>query len=208
MNFLHKSSKILITGASGTGKTEFFSRYLANTRAERRFIFDHEGEFQERFGLPAAFDLDALVKHSEESWTLFDPSEMFPGALPAAFDFFCDYVFEFSRSFPGRKIFACDELQKMVGTNTITPELATILETGRRYELDCVFLSQQPNIIHNRVRNQLTEIVTFAQSDSNALKFIEESGFDAESVRQLPEGSWRSRHTRRGIEALGQLWQK
>lgn len=39
-------------------------------------------------------------------------------------------------------------------TNRITPQLVIVLETGRHYGLDLAGITQQPNLIHNRIRNQ------------------------------------------------------
>jgi hypothetical protein len=84
--------------------------------------------------------------------------------------------------------------------------VCTVLETGRRYGLDAAMISQQPNLIHNRARNQLTEVVTFAQTDANALQYLEQAGFDAETVRKLPLGAWLARNLNSGAQDRGAVF--
>jgi hypothetical protein len=70
--------------------------------------------------------------------------------------------------------------------------LKQILERGRRRGIDTLLVTQQPNVVHNRVRNQITEVVAFSQADENAVKFLEDLGFDGQEIRSLGAGEWRS----------------
>ena len=206
MLLAHKPSKILVTGKSGSGKSTYFTRYVINAPYPRRFLFDHEGEFQARLGIRAATNEAGLLDSLRRPWTIYDPAEQFPGDTEAGFAFFCEWVFEMSRRLPGAKLFCCDELQKLVGTNTVSWELALLLETGRRYGVDAIMISQQPNLIHNRVRGQLTECVTFQQIEPNALKFLEEIGYDGEAVKALRPGEFWARNLTSLGEARGRVF--
>ncbi len=206
--FDHPSKKVLITGVSGTGKTTLFEKLLRKEKARWKFIFDHQGEFSVRFGggRPAAATVGDLIQDTARGgYVIFDPVEFCNEigvdgerrGLPGAFAFFCDYVFAICETHKGRKIIACDELQKLVDTSKTPPELMTVLDTGRRYQLDFYGISQAPNLIHNAIRNQLTEIFTFRQCDKNAVVFLEDNGFNPDSVRNLQghEYLWRSLKT-------------
>lgn len=173
VNFQHKPTKVLITGGSGCGKTTYFLQRVGDWKAQK-FIFDHEGEFAHRTKTRACM----RVKDFSGPVIAFDPAWTFPGKTQQAFAFFCDFAFQYSTRKRGKKLFACDELQKLIGTSKdeIPPELCTILETGRRYELDFVAIAQSPNLIHTRVRNQLTEVVCFRQIDERAMRFVESLG--------------------------------
>lgn len=188
MQIDHRPYKLLVTGASGSGKTTYWTRFLLGTQARLKLVFDHEGEFSYRQRVPAASDPQSLADGAARGWCIFDPGRMFPGMLPEAFNFFSEFSFNAAVAMPGRKIFACDELQKLVGTSQVSRELALVLETGRRYGLDVAMISQQPNLIHNRIRNQLTEVVTFRQIDQVAVDWLESVGFEADSVRALGNG--------------------
>lgn len=207
MQLTHRPTKILVTGKSGTGKSTYFTRYVLNSAHDWKFIFDHEGEFQQRLDCGAVYELAGLEEPlQEERWVIYDPSKEFPGETEAAFDKFLGWVFARCATLPGTKLFACDELQKMVGTMSVTHNLTCLLETGRRRGLDCVMISQQPNAIHNRVREQLTEVVTFQQLTDNAIDFLAQIGFDAEQVRALHPGEFWARSLSTSAEARGRVF--
>jgi hypothetical protein len=138
-------------------------------------------------------------------WCVFEPSALFPGRLPEAFEFFCDYTFEVSRRLGGRKLFACDELQRLVGTMFLSDRLAAVLETGRVYGLDAAMIGIAPNLLHNRIRNQVTEVVTFQHMDPAAMSFLEAFGFDPGQVRALPRGAFIARNDAGG-QTAGRLF--
>jgi len=50
----------------------------------------------------------------------------------------------FSVMLPCRKIIACDELQKLTGTNDCPDQLLNILETVRRHRLDFFASARRP----------------------------------------------------------------
>jgi hypothetical protein len=186
----HRPTKILVTGNSGCGKSTFYTRYLLNAPQQFKFVYDHEGEFGYRNGLPTAKQPDELLAAVEKKWVIFDPVEMFPGRTLEGFEFFTEWTFNLSEKLPGTKLFACDELQTIVDVHDTPPGLRLILETGRRQGIDTILVTQQPNIVHNRIRNQLTEVVAFSQVDENAVKFLESLGFDGEEIRQLSPGKF------------------
>lgn len=202
----HKPSKVLIVGASGTGKTTYFLRYLANVPARWRFVYDHEGELAGRLGVPPAHHPEEMAGALIRSgWCIYDPVEMFEGNLADGWAAFCGWAFEMSKRLPGRKLLCCDELQKLIGTNAadLPRELATALETGRRHGLDCAFAAQQPNLLHNRLRTQLTEIVCFNLPDERAIEWVEKAGINADEIRELHDGEWAARNLRTGGTAAG-----
>jgi hypothetical protein len=193
--FDHESKKVLITGTSGTGKTSLLEKLLRKERSRWKFVFDHQGEFSARFRVPACTSPGELCGAvARGGWVVFDPVTMYPGKTRDAFAFFSDFTFAMAETQRGRKIFVCDELQKLVDNAKTPDELMCILDTGRRYQLDFYGISQAPNLIHNAIRNQITEVYTFRQSDENAIKFLAENGFNEYQVRNLKGHSflWRN----------------
>lgn len=191
MQLAHKPTKLLITGCSGSGKSTYWTRYVLNCWHDKIFIFDHEAEYCFRNALEPCYEItEDIVKNNR--YVIYDPSEQFPGATQSGFNYFAELVFEVAKTLPGTKLFATDELQKIVDVHTVTYELALLIETGRRYGVDTAFVTQQPNLIHNRLRNQLTELVTFRHLDERAIKFLMELGFDPETILLLQDLEFQS----------------
>jgi hypothetical protein len=201
MDLAHHPTKILVSGNAGSGKSTFATAVLLNSRQTYKFIFDQEGESQLRLGFAPAHDAEGLAGQLAQGWVIFDPWEMFPDDLDQAFDWFCSWCFDVKEAMnqedadAGRPfstaLFFVDELQNLVETHQVPRGLRAILERGRRQGIDTLLVTQQPNVIHNRTRNQITEIVAFSQVDQNAVDFLEDLGFDGDDVRALPVGHWR-----------------
>lgn len=206
MLLAHSPTKLLITGNSGSGKSTFATAYVLGSPQGKVFVFDHEGEFSFRLGVPpeaVARDTDELLKALDGRWIIFDPSRLYPGDTAAAFEFFGEWVFQVCEHLSGTKLFFSDEIQTFVDNHDAPWALRALLETGRRRGIDTALVTQQPNVIHNTTRNQLTEIVAFSQVDANAVKFLEDVGFDGDELRSLAPGQFVARGLRTRVEQRG-----
>lgn len=192
----HPSLKVLYTGMSGTGKTTLAQKRIAKEKARWKFIFDHKnGEFARRYGYQSVYTGDEILQATAKGGVVcFDPIREWHGRFPAAFKFWCEYVFTACRELQGRKLFIVDELQRVQTTNKEPEELLSICDVGRTFQIDCFFISSAPNAIHNRVRGQLTETFAFRLVEKNSLKFLEENNFDPEKIRTLPNGCYHFRN--------------
>jgi DNA helicase HerA-like ATPase len=190
VNRHHPPFRLGIFGASGYGKTEWCLRWLRKERAACRFIFDAEGEFAHAFGSYGAGTPAQMAEQMNSGWCIFDPAPMFGGNWPAAFEYFCHFAFEASRTFRGRKLFIVDEVWRYTRTTNLSPAVENLVFTGRRQELDFVVIGQMPNRIHNAIRDSLTDVVCFALMDAGALEFPTDYGFDPETLRRLPRFEW------------------
>ena len=73
------------------------------------------------------------------------------------------------------------------------------------FRSDTLLVTQQPNVIHNRTRNQITEVVAFSQVDQNAVEFLEDLGFAGDDIRALPVGAWRLLNLRQRLFQWGRI---
>lgn len=210
--FDHPANRRLITGVSGTGKTTHFLATIASEKARLKFIFDHQGEFARKLKIKPCFTADEIIQAADAGgWILFDPVDM-ANELDAegkrrgvvdCFDFFCGLAFAICEVVKGRKLFICDELQKLTTTRNEPDELLSILDTGRRWQIDFYGISQAPNRIHNAIRNQITHITTFRQSDANAVAYLADNGFSADEIRNLRKGEYLWRDLDSGEDGRG-----
>jgi GTPase SAR1 family protein len=209
MNLAHQSRKILVTGQSGQGKSTYFARFLSHsfkTFYDKIFVYDHIGEMAYRLNIAPALSVDDLSRQWEEGFICYDPAEMFPGETDSGWNFYCEWVFDRCRNNLGMtKLIAVDELQLFSSTAQLSWEQCCVVETGRKYELDFLGISQQMNLVHNRLRNQLTELVSFRQEEQLIIDALEERGFSPEVLRSLKKGEFIGRNFQTGDTFTGTL---
>lgn len=194
----HPAFRRGVTGMSGTGKTTLFKSLIDAEKAPTKFFYDHQGEFSGRFGMQPCFDMETLFQQTDRGGNVcFDPVRMFPGRADEGFLTFCDYIVSIRPHKKGRFLVVTDELQKITDVYNPPEQFLILCDVGRRYQIDVYFAAQSIHALHNRIRNQLTEIYTFRQLDKNAVKPLEDLGFDAEKIRTLQNGEyiWRNLNT-------------
>ncbi len=192
LQFDAKSSVTLVTGRSGSGKTTFALRFLvSDTKLQCRFVFDPEGEYSAKLGVPGAETLEELGFAVEDGFCVFDPHALFPGNVPKAFAFFCDYVFNAASRLPGRKLVLVDEVWKYCSPNSIPFPLSNCIQTGRKRGLEMMFCTQRPNKLNEAITNEVTELVFFSLKGANAIKCLHEAfDIDPDEVRALDKGQY------------------
>lgn len=185
MQLDHARFHLGVFGGSGTGKTTYGLKFVAHSPARCRFLFDAEGEFSGKMQLRPARNPDELGAAVPSGWVCFDPHFMFPGDLEAAIAFFAAFTLAACDKIGGRKFFVVDELGQYVTGHLIPKPLKTLVQSGRRYGIDGIFMGQAPNELHNTVRVQLSEVCCFQLTDENALEYPIKFGFNPDKVRAL-----------------------
>lgn len=198
--FSHRSKKVLMTGMSGTGKTTLFFAKIDEEKAAYKFVYDSQGEFSSRFGLQAVYDGEGILKSVEQGgWVCYDPVDSIESIEEAGLaddadadplQAFLSLVFAVCKEVPGRKLVVIDELDDLTDVSNTPSKLLTLLRTGRRYQVDFYAICQGTNSLHNRVRQQITEIYAFAQGDDNATKWLVSRGMPEEKLLALPPGKY------------------
>ncbi len=178
----HKNNRKLCTGRTGSGKSSFTDYFLTKeAKFDICFICDIKGEWAHRLKVSETLDL-ATVKGNER-FVCFNPLDD-PEPEEAFEDFNC-YVFNFAAAGKRHVLAVYEELQTFVNTRTLPRSFLDCLVRGRKHRLDMLMLSTQPNLIHNSIRASISEVISFGQSDDNAVKYSRALGID--NVESLPD---------------------
>lgn len=197
----------LAAGASGTGKTTFAIRYLLSDRKlSTRFIFDPDGEFSRRLKLPAADREEYLTAAAAEGFCLFDPGSLFPGQPSEAFNWFCQWVFDYSGTIPGRKLFVIDEAWKYSKPGFVPHSLALCINEGRKRGLELFFITQRPHLLNGSITNEVSELVCFRLQEPAGLARVALMGIDSAALSKLANGKFISLSVQSGRTLAGKLF--
>jgi hypothetical protein len=210
----HPSIKVLVTGISGSGKTTLLEKLLVRelqkiARTGKRFwifIFDHKDrDFERRCKTNPCYTKDELnAAVARGGLVLFNPAKLFPGRRAEGFLWFCDYVWKVKSVLRGPKFLITDELDALVDARSEPEALCEIMDEGRTYEIDCYFICQATNGIHNQVRKQFTEIFVMIQGDKNGLTWLcADCGFNEVEIKALKHGQWLYKNKNTGQAASG-----
>ena len=171
----HPSIKVAIPGVSGVGKSTLFEKLIRRENAKWIFLYDHkDGDLARRFKVRPCFDVESLNAATEAGGVvIYNPGKEFPGAPAEGFEFFCRYVWAVKSVLKGKKIFGSDELDALVDERSKPDALCVILDQGRTFQIDCFFIAQAMNAVHNQVRKQFTEIFAMRQGDDNGIAWLD-----------------------------------
>jgi hypothetical protein len=201
----HPSTKVLITAASGAGKSTLFEKLIRREKAKWIFLYDHkDGDLARRFEVKACRTVEELeIAVVRGGISIFNPGELFPGKPDEGFLFFCEWIWAVKNYLKGKKIFGADELDALVDTHSKPDALCVILDQGRTFQIDCFFICQATNSIHNQVRKQITEIFVMMQDEKNGLAWLEEKGFSTDEIKSLKHGEWLYKNKNTGQSERG-----
>jgi DNA helicase HerA-like ATPase len=206
LDFSARRSVTIAAGNSGSGKSTFALKYLVNVQVVCRFIFDPEGEYETRLGIPAARTPEELEAALASSFVIFDPHTMFPGNLQSAFAFFCEWAFAASERAPGRKILLIDEVWRYCDPRTIPKELALCLQTGRKRGLEMFFCTQRPHLLNGAITNEASEVVSFGLQEPAAIDRMTFFGFEPDELLILDPGHYTALNCTSGAWMRGRVF--
>lgn len=207
MNYDHKKDRRLVTGSGGSGKTTHFISLFCAKRARWKFVFDPEREISRKLKLPICIDVPGMERRCAQGIPVcFDPDPLFRNH-EEGLDFFCTWVWSVASSLQGVKLFACDEIQDFTanGRGGIPDSFKRIMQKGRRQEIDVLLIAQSLGEAHDKIRAQLSHVITFRHTDTTPLDWLQDSGFDREAVKQLTyPGGWICRNKDTGEQTTNE----
>ena len=155
---------------SGSGKTTIVIRYLLNSDAVCRFIFDDENRTAPRLRLKPCYTLNELEDSLAGRWSVFNPSRMFPfrdgdkdllAAKRRAFRWWTEWLFEVCGRGPGQKVISIPEIWRFCTPDSIPAGFAGLMQMGRELGCHIICDTQRPELVNESVIGQSTEFVLF-----------------------------------------------
>jgi len=191
------------------GKTTYLIRYVKNSSYRQYFIFDHKHEFQAREGILPFTDsqemLEAFIRG--EKYISYSPIDEYPGDEQAAFEWFCRWVYNIVRQVDtGEYLFVCDEVNTFTDAYNAGQSFNQIIKDGRLWGIDFAGTAHAGNQINNRLRMQLSEVVTFHIEDETAVKFLVSLKFNEDEIYALRKGEFILKDCNQGIFERGHLF--
>jgi hypothetical protein len=199
----------LVFGAGDCGKTGFALKYLLNVPACCRFVFDHTGQVARRLRIKpcgTAAECDAAVP---AGWVVLNPFIMWqPHQLQDAFRWFCQYAMKASDGDNGRhkKVFFADELWEVADNRSLSPELQSVIRTGRHVNLEFLSCTHRPREYHELIRGQATEFVAFNLVEPYQLDAIRPYWSDVDKAATLARGEFIAVNRNTRAELRGRLF--
>lgn len=211
MNIARKARHLGIVGQSGTGKTTAAIRYILGSHHARIAVADHEGEFAHRLNVPLNLSWETFYDALQvQRICCFDITEISPGFSNETFDLFCQSVLELNKDVFEPKgmetLLVIDEVQKYTTSHKVPEHFKACLETGRKWNLDTLSLSQRPNGIHGDIREQFTEVFIFRMNDPLSHEFGEYFGIAGADQSALKDGEFIHLNRKTGTRRAGSLW--
>ena len=181
------NSTIFVLGATGCGKTILIANLLKDR--ERFVIVDIKDEYPKDF-----FDGTIAVNQHQDFVNALNKNvkriiyRMPPGSdTEHTLNLLTFALYDFHRVNKNlQTTFALDELNRFVSSHSAPRGLMEIIQRGRGVGIQKIFGAQWFNQIPSWARDSFTEFFVFRHSEPRGLLMLEPYGFNAETIRALP----------------------
>ena len=204
----HEAQFVLWSGISGTGKTTHAIERMKSDKPRFKFVFDHEGQVADELGAYLCTTADECRRAIAGGCCLFDPTEMFDGNLHAGFEWFAQWVWNFSCSYRGTKSFWADEINDYIPHAPAKFEvhpMQRIMGRGRRRGIRFFGISPALQLLNTTFRMQFTEIYAFQNPDPQCADFLVQRGVPFEQLERLRDGEFIHLDVKRRIIKPGKV---
>lgn len=195
-------ARVVVLGRSGTGKSYYTGSLLEQTvpmfgLACHFDIEDEEIGLSDRNHDPLYLTVSVdrekagrldwrrvLIKHRKIRVVPEDLTEDEQRALYAEI---CRQVMRLGKQTDATAFVSCDEAHNVLRQNDLPKECERLITGGRKHGVECLHISQRPQLLHTTVISQADRRIYFAVSDSNDLgKINKQSNFQAQKLKDLP----------------------
>lgn len=194
-------ARVIVLGRSGTGKSYYTGYLLEQTVPDFTLAIHYDIEDEEKGLSDRNHDpLYQTLRVDEERARTLDwrralaqhrklrvvPLGLTEEELRALYAGLCGYVMELCRGRDVTGFVSCDEAHNILKQSAFPTECERLITGGRKHGVECLHISQRPQLLHTTVISQADKRVYFGISDDNDLRKIDQqSCFSAQRLNNL-----------------------
>lgn len=218
-------ARVVVLGRSGTGKSYYTGHLLEQVVPEFTYAVHYDIENEETGLSEEGNELYGTVPIDKEragtvSWKhaihnhrklRVVPGDLTTEELREIYAQICNAAMKLCNVLnPNATAFiSCDEAHNIVPQEAFPQRVERMITGGRKHGVECLHISQRPQLLHTTVISQADKRVYFAVSDDNDLKKIDkQAGFSASRLNDLSartcieENKNTGQHTERDTDEL------
>lgn len=194
-------ARVVVLGRSGTGKSYYTGYLLEQTVPEFTLAVHYDIEDEEK-GLSdwnhdplyrtlrvdemeaRRLDLRRVLAHQRKLRVV--PIGLTEEELRMLYAGICRIVMELCREMEATAFISCDEAHNILKQSAFPTACERLITGGRKHGVECLHISQRPQLLHTTVISQADKRVYFGISDDNDLRKIDkQSSFSAGRLNNL-----------------------
>lgn len=199
-------ARVVVIGQSGTGKS-YYTGFLLEITVPAFDIAVHYDIENEEPGLshktynPIYSTLEPTPKTAKHTdWPRFIgtyrklrvvPDSMTEDQRRTLYAVICQSIMALCKSNRNVSAFiSCDEAHNLVPQHAFDNRVERLITGGRKHGVECLHISQRPQLLHSTVISQADRRIYFRVNDDNDIKKINKvSAFPADRLKDLPDRS-------------------